>query len=83
MMSLLERLWVPVYKRVPEPMFAMQMFPQGRVNCLHHSHGWGGECPGAGSPWSPALLSGAMQNSSAGAALTVSPGFVHYCDKIR
>lgn len=30
----------------------------------------GGECPGVGSLWSPSLLSGAMQNSSAGAALT-------------
>lgn len=29
----------------------------------------GGECPGVGSPWRPSLLSGAMQNSSAGAAL--------------
>lgn len=30
----------------------------------------GAECPGVGSPRSPSLLSGAMQNSSAGAALT-------------
>lgn len=32
--------------------------------------GAGGGCPDVGSLWSPSLLSGAMQNSSAGAALT-------------